>query len=311
MTSDKLKLITLVIAILLVIFFTLNLALELTKLPFVCGGCHQMRNFYLSWQEAPHRKQTCVDCHAGEGVAGLAYHFIDTGVSFTGWIRSYLTGEVKKPLVDFIPDIWCLKCHQQVLKKTVASKHKKIRMSHKEPHKAGYKCIDCHSETAHPKATAYPTTPKMEECFTCHKSGQGSTYCRKCHLENVKGEKPRRTHRGKWRQITHQLWGFNNKVICQPCHGKKPCLSCHNLELPHPKNFLTTHGELVLDKKVDCKQCHKNDFCFNCHQLEMPHASNWNLNHANFVQEKTDQVCKKCHLSRECKDCHDKHPIHP
>lgn len=282
--------------------------LEATKLPGFCGLCHQMTDFYLSWQEAAHKDFTCIDCHEGEGTAGFFYHILDSSVSLVGWI----TGNYEVPLVGFLPDVWCLKCHEEVLENDVVTANG-IRMSHSEPNDEAWNCIDCHSGVAHPEATAWPTFPQMEDCFYCHDGQRAPFACGQCHTEDVTGERSS-THRlPNFRGKTHVVLGRNSPFNCRPCHGEKvgadPCLECHNLALPHPADFLTSHGPLVAAGTVNCAECHKDrDFCIDCHKLEMPHPQTFVVAHIAIVEERGDEICFRCHTDKDCNDCHGEHP---
>ncbi|MBS3909869.1 MAG: NapC/NirT family cytochrome c [Actinobacteria bacterium] len=283
-------------------------SLEITALPAFCKLCHQMTPFYLSWQEAPHKDFACIDCHEGEGVAGFVYHLLDSSVSIVGWV----TGDYEEPIVGFLPDVWCLKCHEEVVGQPVVTANG-IRMSHSEPKADAWNCIDCHSGVGHPKGTAWPTFPRMEDCFYCHDGKRASFACGVCHTRDVTGL-PSGSHGApNFRQETHVVLGRGSLFNCRPCHGAQagadPCFECHRLSLPHAADFVTAHGELVRTDKVDCSDCHKDEgFCGNCHGLEMPHREGFVVDHIDIAQEREDELCLRCHTQKDCIDCHGQHP---
>lgn len=100
---------------------------------------------------------------------------------------------------------------------------------------------------------------------------------------------------------------------CGTCHDKATfCTGCHGVEMPHPKDFLATHGPLGKSKPAVCANCHATSkenaqnlsFCNNCHHRGLDPSRPWIDQHWVVVREKGANACFQCHNPTFCSDCH-------
>jgi hypothetical protein len=56
---------------------------------------------------------------------------------------------------------------------------------------------------------------------------------------------------------------------CNQCHDTKQyCKTCHQVEMPHPKGFVSSHPGVTVEKGTDtCFNCHVVANCQACHGL--------------------------------------------
>lgn len=158
-----------------------------------------------------------------------------------------------------------------------------------------------------------------KNCDACHKERKHTkgpvelnlkfTACRQCH-----GEK---SPHGKWAgakgaKITHGKQANADIKSCLRCHKAIFCRVCHQVEVPHPKKWLKTHGPVtVLKGTSKCIDCHGNkqtkqmDFCFTCHAVPMPHPKDIKKTHGRLAKQVGVKKCFQCHDEQSfCTACH-------
>jgi hypothetical protein len=87
---------------------------------------------------------------------------------------------------------------------------------------------------------------------------------------------------------------------CRDCHD--------GLLMPHPKKWLRLHGARSerLGEKT-CATCHDaEDYCATCHQLDMPHPPRFVSSHTK-AAERIGTGCLNCHRVDNCQACHGSH----
>lgn len=164
-------------------------------------------------------------------------------------------------------------------------------------------CMDCHGIVMpHPKD--FPSkhiqsiNSNIEACMKCHqvkgnkgtKKRDSTVTCSKCHGPGLPHKRSGRTI------ATHGALAVKKGVpSCLNCHKSENCISCHGLEMPHPKGFLSQHTQSIKNLGIDtCVKCHSkaagtDKKCNDCHGMEMPHPGNWKDTHG------ADPKCSKCH----------------
>ncbi|MBI4733972.1 MAG: hypothetical protein HY779_04030 [Rubrobacteridae bacterium] len=72
---------------------------------------------------------------------------------------------------------------------------------------------------------------------------------------------------------THGKQVVNSKTIknsCSKCHQGSLCKNCHNMQIPHPSNFLNQHSKTVKKKGAEtCYGCHFKEACSKCHSYHV------------------------------------------
>jgi nitrate/TMAO reductase-like tetraheme cytochrome c subunit len=100
---------------------------------------------------------------------------------------------------------------------------------------------------------------------------------------------------------------------CGTCHDKTTfCTACHGVEMPHPKDFLKTHGPLGTSKPAVCANCHAKSkesattlsFCSTCHHQGSDPNRPWLDQHWQVVRDKGANGCFQCHNPTFCSNCH-------
>jgi len=277
--------------------------------PAFCALCHASAADAL--EASAHAGTQCDACHAGQGAFALAEQRLKV-VSMVAYAPvALVTGH--GPGVPTDDNESCLMCHDSVLAGTTTTRG--ITMNHRAPDRESWSCVRCHSGAAHPGERYVGSSYSMDMCLACHNANpENTTTCGLCHPAD---EAPDTTHRTAW-AVTHgPRWrsahGMGDLATCSSCHSAGYCAACHQLDLPHPGNYLARHGSDVLTRSTgdaDCVVCHRGAACDNCHGLEMPHPDAFTRDHASVVAEQSEAVCERCHDPAGCESCHAEH-VHP
>jgi len=270
-----------------------------------CGVCHVVKPEVDTYRASTHYAAgvTCQQCHTKPGVFN---YFIRNLQGMTN-IVLYVSGQYHKPITTYVGADNCVQCHPkaEIEKDQVFGN---IRVNHKGLREAGYQCLTCHANIAHPgtrlEAARVPND-KMSICARCHDGKQLPDDCGTCHVGGAPAE-----------EIDVPIQGHVTSTECRGCHEEKDfCSDCHQgLEMPHPKSWQRGHGQVVLERgKSICVSCHLKDdksFCIDCHGVVIPHPSGWVARHDD-VGQKQPQVCVKCHGKNSCVICHGLQMPHP
>ena len=153
-------------AVALLCFVVLNVAMEPVSKSDYCGGkCHEMNTAYQSWELSTHGankygfRVECVDCHLPPKEKYFR-HLIAKGYEGGKDVyKHYLGGEyeieeLRKRVLEKIPNERCLHCHDDLLAKPDSPG---ARTAHAEvlnpPRGAEFKCVDCHENAGHERQT--------------------------------------------------------------------------------------------------------------------------------------------------------------
>jgi nitrate/TMAO reductase-like tetraheme cytochrome c subunit len=98
---------------------------------------------------------------------------------------------------------------------------------------------------------------------------------------------------------------------CYTCHAEQFCSDCHGLPMPHPADFMETHGEVGKEAPEVCANCHGNAdrFCDECHHgsamgVEYTAGDQWRTKHPATVTQTGASACFECHNPTYCAACH-------
>jgi len=124
-------------------------------------------------------------------------------------------------------------------------------------HSAGFRvemlvCLECHEKMRGP-TTCSACHPKWEQVMpSFHRGVDIHKTHGKVELEAMaKGE-------GR---------GSGAETDCNRCHVKPNfCIDCHGIEMPHPSDYLKRHNQEVKGKPETCVLCHGKNPCLTCHQ---------------------------------------------
>ncbi len=277
--------------------------------PDFCAVCHSDVRDALAGSK--HAGFSCDSCHRRAGTTGLVENRLwVAGMVLEAPVRSlFPTGA--KPAID---SRRCAQCHAPQLAATLARNG--VLMSHRAPVDAAWSCTRCHREAGHPESGVSYAIYTMGGCLSCHSTGKGAlSTCSTCHVDGAKPSAPRAlptawavTHGKGWEQ-TH---GMGDLSTCVACHPSNYCARCHDVELPHPPNYLSVHGEDVdrLGGTATCDTCHRPESCEGCHGVDMPHPDEFLNTHKTEAQRLGEEACHRCHAKSSCESCHDRH-THP
>lgn len=275
--------------------------------PSFCATCHEDEAQALA--ESTHSEVSCDSCHRREGAAGLVENrFWVAGMVIESPVRAFFPSGGKANVATAS----CLSCHASHMPATAVRNG--VRMNHEAPVGDGWPCQRCHRNVGHAARSLASYT--MGTCLGCHSTGPHNlSSCDTCHPV---GERPSAvravpatweiTHGANWRQ-TH---GMGDLATCGACHSRTYCVSCHDIALPHPPNYLSVHGDDVIKLGENtCTGCHDAASCDACHGgVEMPHPPGLLKSHSSEVESFGREVCERCHASASCEGCHARH-THP
>ena len=277
--------------------------------PTFCAACHGDAVEALA--ASAHAGTRCDSCHISGGALGLVEQRLNV-VSMVAYAPvALLTGS--GPGVASTDNAACLDCHDNEM--TLTATTRGITMNHRAPRDEQWLCTRCHLGTAHPNESYAGSSYSMDLCLACHNANpQNITTCGVCHPAD---ESPQVGYPTAW-AVTHGAnWrtahGMGDLTTCKTCHSPGYCAACHNMDLPHPGNYLAQHGTDVLslaEREADCIVCHKGAACDNCHGIEMPHPDAFMQNHPTVVDDDGTAVCTRCHDQSACDACHERH-VHP
>ncbi|HYF96072.1 MAG TPA: cytochrome c3 family protein [Symbiobacteriaceae bacterium] len=341
-----------------------------------CGACHSMEKEVLTWQANAHKSVACLECHAEADPGWVRHEFVDRNDDMATLAQVHplelkvldqRCEECHEPQMDqLLKDI----TPKPVLASTKApnaSKPMETKALHDKHIKgsAALKCVDCHTTDAHgPTEGSTPwrdTTHKL--CLDCHAEKQvkiavtGSTSCGACHVQPAAVAPADHKDQAAWK-IAHGDSAGNG--TCGQCHlaesagphtqisspdafpsaTKDACASCHaGVPMPHPDNFLSTHGKVSLASKAGtCESCHaatsmtgtapkttmgSAQSCDSCHAQPMPHPAGYLAIHGDKALA-APSSCTTCHSPANpanpgaayasagyCLDCHLQPMPHP
>jgi len=261
-----------------------------------CTSCHVMRPFVAAHAAGAHAGEVCGSCHAAGGIAASAAE----GVRAFGWALSALAG--KRPGLTTVSDGPCRACHDATIAETTEARGIAVRHADfvEQP------CTECHAGTAHRLAGRFYRTLEMDDCMGCHKSAADDpTSCELCHVGSAERRQGptawRSTHGAGW-ESTH---GMGEIRTCSACHAPRFCIECHGVRIPHPADWIVSHGEAALGAGgPKCVTCHELTLCSGCHGIDMPHPEGFLPTHGAVALESGQDTCGTCHEPLSCDVCH-------
>jgi nitrate/TMAO reductase-like tetraheme cytochrome c subunit len=241
--------------------------IKITGHPKFCASCHNMEEYYTSWEHSSHKDIACTECHAKPGVSGTV------AVKAQGMVQlvQYIAGSYgTKPHGD-ISSASCQQggCHEEIandsntlmLYDRIKFRHDKHLSEH--PNGKALNCVSCHGQTVQSQHISISKTT----CLTCHFYGRGDKQvaageCLTCHLLP---EEP----------VTFVDEPFSHKdfitderdVTCVHCHSqvtqgsgivsRARCMACHLEEYGEVENQEEFHLTHVSEGHFDCLSCHE------------------------------------------------------
>jgi len=243
--------------------------IKITAHPKFCGSCHNMKDYYASWEHSSHKDVGCVECHAQPGIAGTAAAKAQGMVQLVQYVAgSYGTkphGEISSASCQQVD------CHEEIGKddKSIML-YDKIKFRHdrhlnENPNGKSLNCVSCHGQTVQGQHISVSKTT----CLTCHFYGRGDKQvatgdCQTCHPipeESVIFVDEPFNHK--------DFLAGDRDATCIHCHSqvtqgtgtvsRARCLTCHLEDEEHGDvdNQEEFHLIHVSAGHFDCLNCHE------------------------------------------------------
>jgi nitrate/TMAO reductase-like tetraheme cytochrome c subunit len=243
--------------------------IKITGHPKFCGSCHNMEDYYASWEHSSHKDVGCVECHAKPGMAGTV------AAKAQGMVQlvQYVAGSYGTKPHGEISSVSCQQrgCHEEIANDgKLIMLYDKIRFRHdrhlnENPSGKSLNCVSCHGQTVQGQHISVSKTT----CLTCHFYGRGDKQvaagdCQTCHTV------PEEPVTFVDEPFSHQdFLDGDGDVTCIHCHSqvtqgsgtvsRARCLSCHledeeHGEVDDQESFHVIH---VSAGHFDCLNCHE------------------------------------------------------
>lgn len=191
---------------------------------------------------------------------------------------------------------------------------RKLIFNHPAHFARGIRCQACHQEFPH-KPGRTDHVP-IETCFTCHGSLHGPqgvvapTNCDACHTSDIAKVTPEH-QASNWLLAKgeplaeHGQKAKKSELYCKMCHEATFCQSCHNMDIPHPEDWVPSHNEVAAEKRAACLMCHETvKSCDDCHHEAFPELPDWSAQHRSVATGQGAEDCFTCHEPPFCSSCH-------
>ena len=253
--------------------------LKITGHPRFCTSCHNMEEYYESWQHSAHANVSCIECHYEPGVTNTIKGKIEGLVQ----VVKYVSHSYSSKPHAMISNNSCMRsggCHAGMDTEKEATKNRTVMANIKfrhDTHLAGLpggkslNCVSCHGQSVKGEHISVGKTT----CLTCHfyggekartmaaatTGGPVTGQCLTCH------EMPEKTVAFMGQEFKHQkfLAGKDN-INCTLCHSQVTqgdgatsatrCRNCHLGDLEEIKDQAQFHLVHVSEGHFDCLQCH-------------------------------------------------------
>lgn len=132
-----------------------------TSPPSFCARCHEVKPYVTSWEESPHQKVTCLDCHQPRGELGK----FQSKVRGLNYLLMHLSGNYTVPTKAQIFEGNCIACHMGDMKshRDAVKLENTSKANHYEIIKNGESCLQCHRDTGH--ETDILLTPEFKKLW--------------------------------------------------------------------------------------------------------------------------------------------------
>jgi nitrate/TMAO reductase-like tetraheme cytochrome c subunit len=327
------KVMTLTLFFLILLFSVGFLGLETTSSSKFCASCHEMKPEYYTWKASSHSEVDCVNCHTGSSKEDYAK------AKANGLVQVYKkqTGGYIAPIKmpNLITDEACEKCHNMKSRNVTPSGD--LIIPHDKHKTEGVKCVECHSGVAHGKiaerkvtySSDYDkwddklghsfmsdkkyTSPKMDTCMECHEVRKATLECKACHETSML---PNTHKREAFKAGGHGKIQPSDLKKCEQCHSYMSSISSDIFkEEPTYTKFLEKGTTNTSSNNISVQQYAKtNTFCKDCHgQRPKTHKiSIFMIDHGRLSED--TKKCFACHENRntsdapvtdvQCSSCH-------
>jgi nitrate/TMAO reductase-like tetraheme cytochrome c subunit len=239
---------------------------KITGHPKFCASCHNMEEYYVSWEHSSHKDVACVECHAEPGVSGTV------AAKAQGMVQlvQYIAGSYGTRPHGEISSASCQQgdCHGEIVNDgKLVMLYDKIKFRHdrhlsEHPNGKSLNCVSCHGQTVQSQHISVSKTT----CLTCHFYDRGDKEvaagdCETCHIvpeEEVTFVDEPFSHR--------DFLAGDGDVTCIHCHSQVTqgsgivshvrCMACHLEEHGEVEDQEEFHLIHVSAGHFDCLSCH-------------------------------------------------------
>ena len=256
------------IVVVAIAFVILSLyTLKVTGHPKFCISCHNMGDYYGSWQHSAHEDVACIGCHYEPGVTNTLLGKVEGLVQVVKYV-SHSYGAKPHAMIS---NEACMRggCHAEMdhsqemllFRDTVRFRHDTHLAEN--PRGQELNCVSCHGQTVQGEHISVSETT----CLTCHFYGRGEDAvaageCSSCH------RLPAQAVSFMGESFDHQAFlKDKTSVRCGHCHSQVTqgngaisptrCRSCHMKgQLRQMDDQAQMHLVHVSEGHFDCLQCH-------------------------------------------------------
>lgn len=207
----------------------------------------------------------------------------------------------------------CANCHDRLDRELDWRRQRKLIFNHPAHFANGIRCEACHQEFPHkPGRTIHVP---VETCFVCHGTLHGRTGelaptdCATCHTPDIAPVTPDHED-AQWliaggsEKALHSQKGSESPLYCKMCHQETFCQNCHQVDMPHPDEWLVEHRPVALEQRDACSRCHESSYCNDCHHDDFERLADWTTQHRRVVVDVGPTDCYECHQETYCAECH-------
>jgi nitrate/TMAO reductase-like tetraheme cytochrome c subunit len=305
------KVMTLTLFFLILLFSVGFLGLETTSSSKFCSSCHEMKPEYYTWKASSHSEVDCVNCHTGSSKEDYAKAKANGLVQVFKKATQTYTAPIRMP--DQIQDSSCEKCHNIFTRDVTPTGD--LTIPHDKHKNEGIKCTQCHQGVAHGKIADRKMTyqadyqkwddalgkavmseskymkPDMATCMKCHTARKITTECKACHETGMYPD----THQSKLFKLqSHGTHARDDLNLCNSCHYYMSAKEIDGLaKVTTINKFLKKENKAPKLSEFDYAK--QNTFCKECHSLRpASHGSLFLGNHGELAS-KNKEKCLACH----------------
>lgn len=150
-------------------------AMQLTSMPGICSGCHEIYPAVESWKQSIHSGITCRNCHVPPGIMG-GMGRIYLQLTVFNKPSNQPRAQVKEKM--FVNNV-CGRCHSSNRAMAFSGG---LNVPHIKHIEKGFMCTTCHSKVVHGEGGEKTRKPEMETCMRCHDGETAPEACGVCHI---------------------------------------------------------------------------------------------------------------------------------
>lgn len=311
---------------------------------FCASACHKVQDDTITaYQRSAHNMVSCMSCH--EPVNADPVTFTLKKAKALGELVLTVSNNYELPLnaeshlaenAEEMGSERCTQCHSA---NRVITPGPGIVINHEIHEQNDIHCTMCHNRVAHVEdfelalvdpQSGEPNQPhedfmQMEGCYRaegCHGLETGYRApgeCSRCHPAGFDLKPEDHDVAGFYEaggdSSGHWELKAERPEYCRICHlESRFCTDCHGVVMPHPADFIDTHGAEGKATPAVCANCHAKgqkttdavgtEFCNGCHHKDSDPSKPWIPQHFAAVRESGAEGCFDCHDPTYCSACH-------